>query len=164
MPYIAGDTVWLRCTFYNRSGVAEDRTSVALKIYDAGRTQIGTTITTISHVGTGIYEYAYTLPVNFNKVIYEFSGLDGDSKTQVCRYELDNIWTGDESTVTAQTVDTVTALSTQITDHIADTSDAHDASAISVTDEGDVFTGTNVQTILEELEARIKAVEDAMPS
>lgn len=40
---------------------------------------------------------------------------------------------------------------TGIADHIADTSDAHDASAISVLDTAAVFTATDVETALKEL-------------
>ena len=43
--------------------------------------------------------------------------------------------------------------------HLADTSDAHDASAISVADSGEVFEGTNVEAVLAELEARIAVLE-----
>lgn len=38
-----------------------------------------------------------------------------------------------------------------LADHLADTADAHDASAISVLDTGNNFTGTNVETVLAEL-------------
>jgi hypothetical protein len=40
-------------------------------------------------------------------------------------------------------------------DHIADTSDAHDASAISIADSGDFFTATEVEAALAELGAAI---------
>lgn len=157
MACVQGDTIWLRCTFYNREGDAEDRTGVTLKVYDAGRYQLGTTITAITHVGTGIYEYGYLLPAGYNKIIYEFSGLDLESKPQVYRGEIDNIWTGEGATFSDAGAAAV--VSGALTDHLTDTTDAHDASAISVTDAGDVFTGTNVQTILVELEARIAALE-----
>jgi hypothetical protein len=47
------------------------------------------------------------------------------------------------------------AASTDLAAHLADTADAHDASAISVLDTGAVFTGTDVETVLAELQAAI---------
>src|SRR6185436_5455691 len=44
--------------------------------------------------------------------------------------------------------------------HVADTSDAHDASAISVLDTGGNFTATDVEAALAEIQDRI----DALPS
>jgi len=43
---------------------------------------------------------------------------------------------------------------TSIADHLADTTDAHDASAVSVADTGGYYTGTNVETVLAELPAK----------
>lgn len=45
------------------------------------------------------------------------------------------------------------------TDHIDDASAAHAASAISVADAGTVFTATDVEGVLAELEARIALLE-----
>lgn len=43
-------------------------------------------------------------------------------------------------------------------DHIADTTDAHDASAISIVDTGGYFTGTQVEAALQELGASVASV------
>lgn len=48
--------------------------------------------------------------------------------------------------------DGVDAAHTLIDDHIADTADAHDASAVSVLDTAAQFTGTNVETVLAEVQ------------
>jgi len=50
----------------------------------------------------------------------------------------------------SRTTETVKGNNTLITDHIADTSDAHDASAISIVDSLDYFTGTDVEAALRE--------------
>lgn len=55
-------------------------------------------------------------------------------------------------TVAATTVQAAIAeVSGDVTDHLADTADAHDASAVSVADAGGYYTGTNVETVLAEL-------------
>ena len=55
-------------------------------------------------------------------------------------------------TVAATTVQAAIAeVSGDVTDHLADTADAHDASAVSVADTGGYYTGTNVETVLAEL-------------
>ncbi len=62
--------------------------------------------------------------------------------------------------IAATTVqDAIVELDGSLTDHIGDTADAHDASAISVADAGNVFTGTTVEAVLAELEARVAALE-----
>jgi hypothetical protein len=43
------------------------------------------------------------------------------------------------------------AITDAIDDHIADTTDAHDASAVSIADAGNYYTGTNVEAALQEL-------------
>lgn len=53
---------------------------------------------------------------------------------------------------------TVTA-STTASDHVADTTDAHDASAISIADAGGYFTGTDVEEALQEVGAAAASVE-----
>lgn len=45
-----------------------------------------------------------------------------------------------------------------IADHLADTADAHDASAISVVDAGGYFTGTDVETVTQELGASVGSI------
>ena len=50
----------------------------------------------------------------------------------------------------SRTTETVKGNNTLITDHIADTADAHDASAISIVDSLDYFTGTDVEAALRE--------------
>lgn len=47
----------------------------------------------------------------------------------------------------------VNDVETGLADHLADTSDAHDASAISIVDAGGYFTGTDVEAALQELGA-----------
>ena len=63
--YYQGDTVKLRASFRNFAGALEDRTSVAVKIYNAGGTQIGATISGASVIreSTGIYYTLFTLPL-----------------------------------------------------------------------------------------------------
>lgn len=51
----------------------------------------------------------------------------------------------------------INAEAAAIAAHIADTADAHDASAISVADTGENFTGTNVESVLAELHVDITA-------
>lgn len=55
----------------------------------------------------------------------------------------------------ASTADAATASAaaaqTDIDDHIADTADAHDASAISVADAGTYYSGTDVEAVLQEI-------------
>lgn len=61
-------------------------------------------------------------------------------------------------TVAATTVQAAIAeVSGDVTDHLADTADAHDASAVSVADAGGYYTGTNVETAL----AEVKVIADA---
>jgi hypothetical protein len=50
------------------------------------------------------------------------------------------------------------ATATSVTDHTGDTSDAHDASAISVVDSGAYFTGADVEAALQELGASTASV------
>ena len=85
--YYQGDTVKLRASFRNFAGALEDRTSVAVKIYNAGGTQIGTTISGASVIreSTGIYYTLFTLPLGYSTIIYEFSGLDSESKPHLAR-------------------------------------------------------------------------------
>src|SRR4030095_1064861 len=45
-----------------------------------------------------------------------------------------------------------------LADHLADTTDAHDASAISVLDTGSNFTGSDVEAVLAELQDNIDSV------
>lgn len=47
---------------------------------------------------------------------------------------------------------------TGLSNHLADTSDAHDGSAISVADAGGYFTGTDVEAVLQELGADLSAI------
>jgi hypothetical protein len=49
------------------------------------------------------------------------------------------------------TLDGVPDASVAVDAHIADTTDAHDASAISVADAGGYYTGTNVEAVLQEI-------------
>lgn len=51
----------------------------------------------------------------------------------------------------------INAEAANIAAHVADTEDAHDASAISVADTGGNFTGTNVEAVLAELHVDITA-------
>ena len=44
--------------------------------------------------------------------------------------------------------------------HLADTSDAHDASAVSVADAGDLFTGADAEAVLAEIQANINALPE----
>ena len=85
--YYQGDTVKLRASFRNFAGALEDRTSVTVKIYSAGGVQVGADITGASVVreSTGIYYTLYTLPLGYSTIIYEFSGLDSESKPHLAR-------------------------------------------------------------------------------
>jgi hypothetical protein len=62
---------------------------------------------------------------------------------------------------TTPTIDTTALtfaeIAADLTAHTGDTSDAHDASAISVLDTGGNFTGTDVEAVLAELDASISA-------
>jgi len=49
-------------------------------------------------------------------------------------------------------------VATAVVDHVADTTDAHDASAISVVDAADYYAGTDVEAVLQELGAAVAAV------
>jgi hypothetical protein len=49
------------------------------------------------------------------------------------------------------TLDGLPDASVAVDEHIADTTDAHDASAISVADAGGYYTGTNVEAVLQEI-------------
>lgn len=70
-----------------------------------------------------------------------------DTTTPVTGAALEHIETG---------VDNAHAL---IDDHLADTSDAHDASAISLLDAANDFTATDVEAAIAELQTRIEALQ-----
>ena len=94
MPYYQGDTVWLRASFYDRTEALHDLTGVTCKIYGPSRVQVGDDIEgdSITHVSTGVYECAYTLPAHFSSLIYEFSGTDGEGLTQLSRATISPIF------------------------------------------------------------------------
>ena len=87
---IIGDTIKLQAEFYDWNGNPATTTSTVLKIYDIRKAVIVTA--TPSLVGTGKYEYQYTIPqLSGNTFYYEFSGtLEG--KPIVSRKKFDNIW------------------------------------------------------------------------
>lgn len=136
--YIQGDTVWLKATFYDRNGDLYDPAVVALRLYDSGRVQIGTTYTTaIVKVSTGVYECPVVIPTK-STVIAEWTGVDSNSLSHVVRGEIHPEYATD-----------VTAT---IADYLL-------AENISIADAGSKFTATNVEDALAELEARIAAME-----
>jgi hypothetical protein len=55
----------------------------------------------------------------------------------------------------------IDAIETSITDHIADTSGAHSASAISILDTGEHYTGTDVEAALEEIAETLGSLSSA---
>lgn len=92
--YIQGDTVKLKASFRDWSGALEDRASVSVKIYNAGGTQVGATITGADVVreSAGVYYTLYTLPAGYSTIIYEFSGLDSAGKIHLSRATLGPIF------------------------------------------------------------------------
>ena len=88
--YIQGDTVKLGARFYSWTGALQDLTGVAVKIYDAGGVQIGSTISgaDITRESVGYYTHKYTLPLGYSTLIYEFSGTDTEGKVQLSRARL----------------------------------------------------------------------------
>jgi hypothetical protein len=92
MKYYQGDTVWLRGTFYDRTGAPYDVTGITCRVYDWQGKQIGEAIADIAHVGVGCYETPYTLPMEHKLLYYEFSGKDAAGLTQLCRYPIEPIF------------------------------------------------------------------------
>lgn len=64
-----------------------------------------------------------------------------------------------DRTLADEVSDAIDAAGADVSAHVADTAGAHAASAISVADAGAVFTGTTVEAVLAELEARVEALE-----
>lgn len=75
-----GNTVPFTGTFQNAAGVLTDSSStVTVRFYGLDQVQIGSDITSTTHVGTGLYRLDYTIPDDSpDVVIIEFSGtVDG---------------------------------------------------------------------------------------
>lgn len=72
-------------------------------------------------------------------------------------------WNGSLEVPTKNAVrDQFVVVSQDLTDHLNDTTDAHDASAISIVDSGGYFTGTQVEAALQEIGLALAAVEQAV--
>lgn len=56
-------------------------------------------------------------------------------------------------------LETTTGAQSKVDTHVNDTSDAHDASAISVADAGTYFTGTDVEAVTQEIGASLASVD-----
>lgn len=135
--FIQNDTIWLQATFYDRNGDLYDPVVVTLKLYDAGRAQIGSYTSEITKTSTGIYECPVVLPEK-HTVVAEWDGTDSDGYHHIIRGEIHPDWAGDIQSETA---------------------DYLHAENISIADAGSKFTATNVEDALAELEARVAALE-----
>ncbi|MFA5130419.1 MAG: hypothetical protein WC477_05940 [Patescibacteria group bacterium] len=71
-----GDTIRLKCSFYNFAGALANPTGVALKIYDGKRTVITAVASAdLTLEGTGIIYYDWTvISTNFDPIVFEYSG------------------------------------------------------------------------------------------
>ena len=89
-----GNTVRLKAEFKTFAGVYADPTNITLKIYDCHKYQVGTTIsiTTADKTALGVYEYDYTIPLGYEELTYEFSGLLEDTVI-LGRSTIDCDWT-----------------------------------------------------------------------
>lgn len=104
-----------------------------------------------------------------NTITIAVESLTSTDISDLAEFTRDTIGTalvaGSGITVTVDdALDTITIASTagsDLTSHLNDGTDAHDASAISVVSTTLVGTGTDVQTVLEELDNAIVAAEDA---
>jgi hypothetical protein len=87
---IEGDTIKLQVEFYDWNGNLATPTSTTLRIYNIRKAEILETTPTL--VGTGKYEYEYTIPkLPGNMFYYEFSGIL-EGKPITSRKEYNNIW------------------------------------------------------------------------
>ena len=78
------NTVRLKAEFKTFLDVYADPTGITLKVYDKQREQVGSTITINddNKTSTGIYSYDYTIPLDYIRLTYEFSGtLEGSTIT-----------------------------------------------------------------------------------
>lgn len=99
----------------------------------------GVTLDSQTFTATGSYTLdtvTFTLP---DTTAYQFYQIEGPADCRIYTWELY------ESNDAAAVV--------QITAHLTDPTDAHDASAVSVLDTGDYFAGTNVEAVLAEIGA-----------
>jgi hypothetical protein len=72
--FAKGDTIRLKGTFKDFSGVLTDPSALALKIYDSTGTVVLTkAITDMTHASTGVYYYDWTTTAT-GDFIYEFTG------------------------------------------------------------------------------------------
>jgi hypothetical protein len=98
--YTIGKDYIIGCQFVDETdGVTLiEVTNVNIKLYDSDSVQIGTTITTATKIGTGLYEYNLTMPNNSPYITIEWSG-DAGAYTSLSRDILYTIWQeGDLST------------------------------------------------------------------
>jgi hypothetical protein len=94
----------------------------------------------------------------FPKVIMEEVANDG-SATTTPSADHRAVFMGEDGALHAKdSAGAVTALGGDVSAHTGDTSDAHDASAISVLDTAANFTGTDVEAVLAELQDNIDGV------
>ena len=70
-----GNTVRIKGTFRDWNGALGDPTGLTLKLYDQLRNQIGATLSSFTHEGTGVYHYDYVIPdVQTPYLVYEWAG------------------------------------------------------------------------------------------
>lgn len=99
-----------------------------------------------------------TTPTRTVRLVLHSRQLDEDGKDAAENTTYDNSTSGLAATDVQAAIDEVAAAGggggePTADAHIADTSDAHDASAISIADAGGYFTGTDVEAALQEIGA-----------
>lgn len=89
-----GNTVRLRAVFTDWSGIRMDPTGITLTVYTSDRKMIGDPIPINSEhrVSEGVYEYDYTLPIEYDMLAFEFRGIDSDGHPILARQLLSPIW------------------------------------------------------------------------
>ena len=65
---------------------------------------------------------------------------------------------GDDPNFATTVTNSISAVSTSLSNHIGDTSDAHDASAVSVADAGGYYSAAEVEAALQEIATKAKVV------
>lgn len=100
-------------------------------------------VATIDFTATGSFTSQTVIETWTPTDSYQFWQLTGNDETRdVCTFTLQEPGATDAGEVQAA-----------LDDHIADPTDAHDASAVSIADSGGYFTGTDVEAALQELGA-----------
>lgn len=91
--HYAGETVRLKAIIKNADTTANtDLEDVTVTIYDRWRNIIhGPISDNIQHIGTGIYEYVYTLPTQYDLIVQEWKGLY-EGYPEIRRENIEIVW------------------------------------------------------------------------